>query len=76
MRSISRIILCSTIAGLWQVAAAQSAPTIKVAFNAPGDEAKLLMRAHPEAYPAIGRDYRIEWVQLQGTATVSQALPT
>lgn len=74
MRSISRIILCTAISGLWQVAAAQSAPTIKVAFNAPGDEAKLLMRAHPEAFPAIGRDYRIEWVQLQGTATVSQAL--
>lgn len=74
MRSISRIFLCTALAGLVQAAAAQSLPTIKVAFNAPGDEAKLLMRAHPEAFPAIGRDYRIEWVQLQGTATVSQAL--
>lgn len=74
MRSISRIFLWAALAGLAQAAAAQSLPTIKVAFNAPGDEAKLLMRAHPEAFPAIGRDYRIEWVQLQGTATVSQAL--
>lgn len=74
MRSIFRIFLCTAFAGLAQAAAAQSLPTVKVAFNAPGDEAKLLMRAHPEAFPAIGRDYRIEWVQLQGTATVSQAL--
>lgn len=74
MPSLSRILLCGLLAGAAQIAAAQALPTIKVAFNAPGDEAKLLMRAHPEAFPAIGRDYRIEWVQLQGTATVSQAL--
>lgn len=74
MRSISRLFIGTALAVVAQVAAAQSLPVVKVAFNAPGDEAKLLMRAHPEYFPAIGRDYRIEWTQLQGTATVSQAL--
>ena len=55
-------------------AQADELPTIRVAFNAPGDEAKLLMRAQPALFPAIGKEYNIQWIQLQGTATVSQAL--
>lgn len=74
MRSIKWILASAAMAGLVSTSFAQSIPTLKVAFNAPGDEAKLLMRAHPEYFPAIGRDYNIDWVQLQGTATVSQAL--
>ncbi|MGE0799454.1 MAG: ABC transporter substrate-binding protein [Lautropia sp.] len=74
MRPIFRVLLSAALACLAPAAPAQTIPTIKVAFNAPGDEAKLLMRADPQAFPAIGRDYRIEWLQLQGTATVSQAL--
>lgn len=74
MRSLRRILLCAALAGLTSTTFAQSIPTIKVAFNTPGDEAKLVMRAHPEYFPAIGRDYKIDWLHLQGTATVSQAL--
>lgn len=76
MRSIKWILSVAVLFGFIPATAtlAQSVPTIKVAFNVPGDEAKLLMRAHPEYFPAIGRDYKINWIQLQGTATVSQAL--
>lgn len=74
MRLIKWILASAAMAGLVSTSFAQSIPTLKIAFNAPGDEAKLLMRAHPEYFPAIGRDYQIEWVQLQGTATVLQAL--
>ncbi len=74
MHALKWILLFATLIGFVPAAPAQSLPTIKVAFNVPGDEAKLLMRAHPEYFPAIGRDYQISWMQLQGTATVSQAL--
>lgn len=74
MRSIKWVLVSAALAGLASMAFAQSIPTIKVAFNAPGDEAKLLMKQHPEFFPQIGRDYKIDWIQLQGTATVSQAL--
>ncbi len=67
-------VFAAALASLAATVSAQSIPNIKVAFNAPGDEAKLLMRQRPELFPAIGRDYKIDWVQLQGTATVSQAL--
>jgi len=74
MRHIKWILASVALAGIASTAAAESIPTIRVAFNAPGDEAKLLMRERPELFPALGRDYKIEWMQLQGTATVSQAL--
>jgi len=74
MGLIQTMLAAAVLAGIAVSASAQSIPTVKVAFNIPGDEAKLLMREHPEYFPAIGRDYNIEWLQLQGTATVSQAL--
>ncbi|WP_397474007.1 ABC transporter substrate-binding protein [Pusillimonas sp.] len=74
MGLIQTVLASAVLAGAAVSASAQPIPTIKVAFNAPGDEAKLLMREHPEYFPAIGRDYKIEWLHLQGTATVSQAL--
>ncbi|MCK9513491.1 MAG: ABC transporter substrate-binding protein [Pigmentiphaga sp.] len=74
MHHIKWILASVAITAAASAATAQTVPTIRVAFNAPGDEAKLLMREHPELFPALGRDYKIDWMQLQGTATVSQAL--
>ncbi|HEX7382326.1 MAG TPA: hypothetical protein VF265_09265, partial [Nevskiaceae bacterium] len=68
------LLLSAALFGFTTAATAATVPTIKVAFNIPGDEATHLMRLHPEQFPAIGRDYNIQWLQLQGTATVSQAL--
>jgi sulfonate transport system substrate-binding protein len=32
------------------------------------------MMRRPEAFPSLGRDYKIEWVQFQGTAPMVQAM--
>lgn len=53
---------------------AQDIPTIKVGWTMPAEDSKYWMRQRPEQFPAIGKDYNIEWVQFQGTAPMVQAM--
>jgi ABC-type nitrate/sulfonate/bicarbonate transport system substrate-binding protein len=53
---------------------AQSIPTIRVGWTIPAEEAKYWMMKRPEKFPNLGKTYKIEWSQFQGTSPMSAAL--
>src|SRR5215813_4538710 len=53
---------------------AQQPQTIRVGWTIPAEEAKYWMMRRPDKFPALGKDYKIEWVQFQGTAPMVQAM--
>jgi ABC-type nitrate/sulfonate/bicarbonate transport system substrate-binding protein len=55
-------------------AIAQDVPTIRVGFTIPAEEGKYTMMRRPAEFPDLGKAYRIEWSQFQGTSAISQAL--
>jgi ABC-type nitrate/sulfonate/bicarbonate transport system substrate-binding protein len=54
--------------------AAKAQDTIRVGWTIPAEESKYWMMRRPEAFPALGKEYKIEWVQFQGTAPMVQAM--
>jgi NitT/TauT family transport system substrate-binding protein/sulfonate transport system substrate-binding protein len=56
-----------------QAARAQDA-TIKVGWTIPAEESKYWMMRRPEAFAGVGKTFKVEWVQFQGTAPMTQAL--
>jgi ABC-type nitrate/sulfonate/bicarbonate transport system substrate-binding protein len=48
--------------------------TIRVGWTIPAEEAKYWMMRRPDRFPALGKDYKVEWVQFQGTAPMVQAM--
>lgn len=59
--------------GLSQSVAAQ-VPVLNVGWTVPGEETKYLMMKHPELFPELGKSYRINWTQFQGTSPMVQAM--
>ena len=55
-------------------AQAQDIPTIRVGWTIPAEEAKYWMMRRPQEFPDLGKTYKIEWSQFQGTSVMSQAL--
>ena len=55
-------------------AKAQDIPTIRVGWTIPAEEAKYWMMRRPDKFPNLGKTYKIEWSQFQGTSPMSQAL--
>ena len=55
-------------------ARAQEVPAIRVGWTIPAEEGKYTMMRRPAEFPALGKAYRIEWSQFQGTSAISQAL--
>ena len=55
-------------------ALAQDIPTIRVGWTIPAEEGKYTMMRRPDQFPDIGKKYRIEYSQFQGTSAISQAL--
>ena len=53
---------------------AQDIPTIRVGWTIPAEEAKYWMMRRPQEFPDLGKTYKIEWSQFQGTSVMSQAL--
>lgn len=53
---------------------AQTVPTVRVGWTIPAEEGKYTMMRRPAEFAEIGRSYRIEWLQFQGTSAISQAL--
>lgn len=53
---------------------AQDIPTIRVGWTMPAEDSKYWLRQRPEQFPQLGKDYKIEWVQFQGTAPMVQAM--
>jgi ABC-type nitrate/sulfonate/bicarbonate transport system substrate-binding protein len=54
--------------------AAHAQDTIRVGWTIPAEESKYWMMRRPEAFPALGKEYKVEWVQFQGTAPMVQAM--
>jgi ABC-type nitrate/sulfonate/bicarbonate transport system substrate-binding protein len=55
-------------------AVAQDIPTIRVGWTIPAEEAKYWMMRRPQEFPDLGKKYKIEWSQFQGTSVMAQAL--
>jgi ABC-type nitrate/sulfonate/bicarbonate transport system substrate-binding protein len=53
---------------------AQDIPTIRVGWTIPAEEAKYWMMRRSQEFPDLGKTYKIEWSQFQGTSVMSQAL--
>lgn len=70
IKRILSVVLTATAAA----AMAQGVPTIRVGWSIPAEEAKYWMMRKPEAFPDLGKAYRIEWTQFQGTAPMVQAM--
>ena len=56
------------------VSAAQAQQTIRVGWTIPAEESKYWMMRRPAEFPSLGKDYKVEWTQFQGTAPMTQAL--
>ena len=53
---------------------AHAQDTIRVGWTIPAEEAKYWMMRRPQAFPELGKSYKIEWTQFQGTAPMVQAM--
>jgi ABC-type nitrate/sulfonate/bicarbonate transport system substrate-binding protein len=73
---MNRIVVATLLAtGVFASAAkAQDVPTIRVGWTIPAEEAKYWMMRRPEKFPNLGKGYKIEWSQFQGTSPMAQAL--
>ena len=56
------------------IAPSQAQQTIHVGWTIPAEEAKYWMMRRPEQFPDLGKTYKVEWTQFQGTAPMTQAL--
>jgi ABC-type nitrate/sulfonate/bicarbonate transport system substrate-binding protein len=72
---MKRLVVATLLACAFASAAkAQEVPTIRVGWTIPAEEAKYWMMRRPERFPNLGKGYKIEWSQFQGTSPMSQAL--
>src|SRR3569623_2101672 len=76
MRTVSKWILAfgAAAAIIGSAGSSQAQQTIRVGWTIPAEEAKYWMMRRPAEFPDIGKKYKIEWVQFQGTAPMTQAL--
>src|ERR1700754_1056658 len=56
------------------VSVARAQETIRVGWTIPAEESKYWMMRRPEKFPNLGKKYKIEWSQFQGTSPMTQAL--
>jgi ABC-type nitrate/sulfonate/bicarbonate transport system substrate-binding protein len=73
---MNRVVVATLLAAsaFASAAKAQDVPTIRVGWTIPAEESKYWMMRRPEKFPNIGKGYKIEWSQFQGTSPMSQAL--
>ena len=76
MRFRSATLACVALAAVVsaKVAVAADLPTLRIGWTVPGEEAKWLIMKRPELFAGIGKTYRAEWFQFQGTPPIAQAL--
>ncbi|NMG67611.1 PhnD/SsuA/transferrin family substrate-binding protein [Azoarcus indigens] len=70
--SFKRLLCAGLLAA--SLPATADVPTIRVGWTIPAEEAKYWMMRRPDAFPDLGKKYKIEWVQFQGTAPMVQAM--
>ena len=66
------LVAVTSLLGLSLAASAQQ--TIRVGWTIPAEESKYWMMRRPEQFPDLGKSYKVEWVQFQGTAPMVQAM--
>jgi len=71
-RTISIVLTTSGL--LLALSGAHAQETIRVGWTIPAEEAKYWMMRRPEQFPDLGKAYKIEWTQFQGTAPMVQAM--
>ncbi len=59
---------------LFVLSAANAQESIRVGWTIPAEEAKYWMMRRPEQFPDLGKAYKAEWTQFQGTAPMVQAM--
>src|SRR6476661_5842477 len=68
--SLALAIASSTLVSL----AAHAQETIRVGWTIPAEESKYWIMRRPEHFPSLGKTYKIEFTQFQGTAPMVQAM--
>jgi ABC-type nitrate/sulfonate/bicarbonate transport system substrate-binding protein len=68
------IVLAATVSALIPHAAAAQEATIRVGWTIPAEESKYWIMRRPAEFPNLGKAYRIEFTQFQGTAPMVQAM--
>ncbi|MBX9591444.1 MAG: ABC transporter substrate-binding protein [Hyphomonadaceae bacterium] len=70
-----KVMLALAVAGsAFLSAAAAAQEVIRVGWTIPAEEAKYWLMRRAEQFTTLGKSYRIEWVQFQGTAPMVQAM--
>ncbi|MGE3868777.1 MAG: ABC transporter substrate-binding protein [Pseudorhodoplanes sp.] len=72
MKRLAVLLAAASVCVAMSPAKAQE--TIRVGWTIPAEESKYWMMRRPAAFPDLGKKYRIEWVQFQGTAPMVQAM--
>src|SRR3972149_1858055 len=59
---------------LFVLSSASAQQTIRVGWTIPAEEAKYWMMRRPQEFPDLGKAYKVEWTQFQGTTPMVQAM--
>jgi ABC-type nitrate/sulfonate/bicarbonate transport system substrate-binding protein len=75
-RLTSKWLMAATVAAcvIGSVSASHAQQTIRVGWTIPAEESKYWMMKRPAEFPDLGKTYKIEWTQFQGTSPMTQAL--
>jgi len=68
------ILLAATVSALIPLATAAQEATIRVGWTIPAEESKYWIMRRPAEVPNLGKTYKIEFTQFQGTAPMVQAM--
>jgi len=68
------ILLAATVSALIPHATAAQEATIRVGWTIPAEESKYWIMRRPAEFPNLGKTYKIEFTQFQGTAPMVQAM--
>jgi ABC-type nitrate/sulfonate/bicarbonate transport system substrate-binding protein len=65
----------AALAGIYlSLPAAAQEQTIRVGWTIPAEESKYWIMRRPEQFPSLGKTYKLEFTQFQGTAPMVQAM--
>src|SRR5713226_5854381 len=67
MTRLSALVL-ALAASLLALSSARAQDTIRVGWTIPAEESKYWMMRRPQEFPDLGKAYKVEWTQFQGTA--------
>jgi ABC-type nitrate/sulfonate/bicarbonate transport system substrate-binding protein len=71
---MKRVVVAALLITSACVSVARAQDTIRVGWTIPAEEAKYWMMRRPDKFPNLGKGYKIEWSQFQGTSPMTQAL--